>query len=142
MVPSVCRGPDPHCPFADGTQDVIFPFQQSGEGGRLGIFPASCAAVHDSRKLAGLRRYPFFNQLVSRAALHAAPCRSYAVVSWPSLCIAPWSITASTSICLPIQVGITKWVGKEEFLTLLIGSHSTLHSPSAIYAIRKRGPYR
>src|SRR6185295_3874202 len=142
MVSSVCRDPDPHSPFADGTQDVLFPFQQSGEGGRVGFFSTSCAAVYDSRRLAGLRRYPFFNQLVSRAALHAAPRRSHAVVSWSSLCIAPWSITAPASICLPIQVGITKWVGKEEFLTLLIGSHSTLHSPSAIYAIRNRGSYR
>src|SRR6476660_8969744 len=131
MVSSVCRDPDPHCPFADGTQDVLFPFEPSGEGGRVGFFPASCAAVHDSRRLAGLRRYPFFNQLVSRAALHAAPRCSHAVVSWPSLCIAPWGITAPASICLPIQVGISYRGGKEEFLALLIGSHSNLTSPPA-----------
>src|SRR4051794_18885424 len=107
MVSSVCRDPDPHCPFADGTQDVLFSFQQSGEGSRVGFFPTSCVAVHDSRRMVGLCRDPFFNQLVSRAAPHAAPRRSYAIVSWPSLCIAPWSLTTPTSICLPVQVGMS-----------------------------------
>src|ERR1051325_3796689 len=138
MVSSVCRDLDPHCPVADWSQNVLFPVQQGGEGGGIGFFPASCAAVHDSRRLAGLLRYPFFDQLVSRAALHAAPCRSHALVPWPSLCIAPWSITAPASICLPIQVGISSVVEEEEILPLLIGSHSTLPSLSGLC---KKGSY-
>src|SRR2546425_12741189 len=63
------------------------PLQSSGEGSRFGFFPAPRAAFHDPRRLAGLRGYPSFNQLVYRAPLHTTACRGHVIVSWPSLCI-------------------------------------------------------
>src|ERR1051326_3791575 len=102
MVSSLCRDLNSHCPLAHGSTNILFPFQSSGEGRRVGFFPASRAAVYDSRELAGLRRYPFFNQLVPPAALSAATRRRDVIVSWTSLCFAPWGITPPTPVCVAI----------------------------------------
>src|SRR2546425_7787462 len=87
MVSSVCGDPDPHRPLPHGTAIIFLPLQSSGEGSRFGFFPAPRAAFHDPRRLAGLRGYPSFNQLVYRAPLHTTACRGHVIVSWPSLCI-------------------------------------------------------
>ena len=105
MVSSVCGDPKPHHPFAHRIAIIFLPLQSSGEGGRFGFFPAPRAAFHDSRRLAGLRGYPFLNQQVSWAAPHATACRGHVVVSWPSLCIVTWGVTTPAPICLAIQVG-------------------------------------
>src|SRR6267143_412488 len=115
MVSSVYGNPDPHRPLAHGTAIVFLPLQSSGEGGRFGFFPVPRAAFHDSRRLAGLRGYPFLNQLVSRAAPHATTCRGHVVVSRPSLCIVAWGVTTPAPICLAIQVGTNTVAERESF---------------------------
>src|SRR3970040_285276 len=113
MVSSAYADPDPHRPLAHGTAIAVLPLQSSGQGGWFGFFPAPRAALHDPRKLAGLHRYPPLNQLVSRAALHATACRGHVIVSWSSLCIAPWGVTTPTPICLAIQLGTSSVVDTE-----------------------------
>ena len=126
MVSSVCADPDPDRPLAHGTAIVFFPLQPSGEGGRFGFFPAPCTALHDPRKLAGLCGYPFLNQLVSWAALHATACRRHVVVSWPSLCIVAWGVTTPTSICLAIQVETSLWLKEMRFCLSWLEADSSL----------------
>lgn len=104
MVSSICIDPDSDRPLTLRTAIIFFSLQSSRARRRFGFFPSPCTAVHDSRRLAGLCGYPFFDQLVYRATTHPPACRSYAVVSWPSLCLFTWWVTPATSICLAIQV--------------------------------------
>src|SRR5687768_7355290 len=109
MVSSVCSDPDPHRPLAHGAAIVFFSLQSCREGGRFGLFPNPHTAIHDPRRLARLRGDPFFNQLVSRAALHTTACCRHVVISWPSLCIIAWGVTTPTPICLTLrQVGTSR----------------------------------
>src|SRR4051812_7602355 len=105
MVSSVCRDSYPHCLITHGTAIILFPLQSGGEGSRFGFFAAPRTALHNPGGMAGLCGYLFFNQLVSWAAFYTTSCRGHVIVSWPSLCIAPWGVSTSTPLYLAIPVG-------------------------------------
>jgi hypothetical protein len=114
MVSSVCIDPDPHYSLTYRRAIISLSLQSSGERGRFGFFPGSCVTIHDPRRLVGLCRYSFHDQLVYRAPVHAASCRGHVVVSWPSLCILTWGITTPTTICLAIlQIGPNGLAGRD-----------------------------